>query len=127
LAEWKAQQKVEKAVFNPRQAERNDKSLQNFEVLKREDKKSGDDSYEYEEVEVQSKRSQKNKVLDIDVNFSNTSRATNRREERRPAPQSSRAGNTRQSGPSSGNAPSSSVPRRQQRLNLNTQEFPALS
>lgn len=52
LAEWKAQQKQTKVEFKSRQAERNAKDLEKFEVLKRDDANA--DSDEYEEIEVKS-------------------------------------------------------------------------
>lgn len=50
MAEWRAQQKAEKVTFNSRQPERDEKALKNFEPIKREENKKGDE-YEYEEVQ----------------------------------------------------------------------------
>jgi len=127
LAEWKAQQKREKVQFNSRQADRTDKTLQNFEVLKRDADKSGEDSYEFEEVEIQSKRAQNTKVLDIDVNFANNARGpSTRQNERRPQGGARpAAGNNNRSGAAASSGPSSSGRRPAQRLNL-ASDFPAL-
>jgi len=122
FAEWKAQQKVNEVVFKPRQADRTDKVLQNFEPLKRDDDKT-DESFEYEEVEVQSKRAQKTKVLDVEVSFNSTTRGpAGRREgnnDRRPARQPNTRGNA---GPST-RGPAS---RGGQAQRINKQDFPAL-
>jgi len=127
LSEWKAQQKNEKVIFNTRQAERDNKALEKFEPLKRDgDKKSGDESYEFEEVEVQSKRAQNTKILDIDVNFANNARGGANFGRREGSDR--RSGTATRGGPRQGAAaagPSGSGRPGGRRLNLN-QDFPAL-